>query len=185
MRCPKCYSETPAEALQCPVCKLVTPKGRTFSKGKQNKATAGRKPSARRTERKSRRVGPAVSVLATVGAALIFGVGSFLAVIGLESYRAPQDGSRIALDKLRSQPSSEAGLTLDERLAKEVEKSREAGTLVEAEGWDVKPLEETRFAVVFSYEEKGNLQRRAEWNVDIASNTFTPVTELAAALSRR
>ena len=83
-------------------------------------------------------------------------------------------------------PSSIPGMTVDEYLKEEMERSREAGRLFEAEGWDVKPQgSEDDFIISFTYEEKDNQQKRAEWRVNIKSNSFQAQNELAKMVYNR
>lgn len=92
-----------------------------------------------------------------------------------------------ALDKLRRMPSNEPSVTIDARLSRELEAKRRVGNLVGYQGWTVLPIKgtKTKVLIVFSYQEAGDTHQRAEWLADLNSNTFTPQTELAAAISSR
>jgi hypothetical protein len=70
-------------------------------------------------------------------------------------------------------------MTVGQSMENEVERSRKAGRLAEAEGWDVRSAERGEFAVTFSFQEKGNKQR-AVWLVNPLAETFVPQTDLAA-----
>ncbi|MEK6289642.1 MAG: hypothetical protein AABO57_28335 [Acidobacteriota bacterium] len=81
-------------------------------------------------------------------------------------------------------PSSEPGVTIDARLSRELEASRRVGNLVGYQGWTVRPIKgtKTRVLIVFAYQEVGGTHQRAEWLADLSNNTFTPQTDLAAAV---
>src|SRR6185369_1000556 len=89
-----------------------------------------------------------------------------------------------ALTRLRQAPSSKEGMTVDDYLTAQLEKSRRVGNLLKYQGWTVKAINGTRMKVVFAftYEEKDNSEQRAEWIADLSNDTFTPQTELAAAV---
>jgi hypothetical protein len=94
--------------------------------------------------------------------------------------QAKDDGGRqLALDKVRQMASKQYGMTVEDYLDEEVNKSREAGRLLEKEGWQVKLLESKQFLVSFSYEEKDKQRQRAEWKVDLNNNSLEPQTDLA------
>ena len=73
-------------------------------------------------------------------------------------------------------------MTVEQSLENEVEKSRNAGHLTEAEGWDVRSDERGDFAVSFTFQEKDSKHQRAVWLVNPLSDTFTPQTDLAALI---
>jgi hypothetical protein len=131
-------------------------------------------------------VGPKVSVIIIVTTMLVCGIGSYIGMTFLEDSKAQAtDPSQIALDRLRQMPSLQAGLNVEERLEQEVEKAREAGLLVENEGWQVAPAEETVYLITFTYEVKGNLQHRAEWRFDQAKDSYVAKTDLAASIYKQ
>jgi hypothetical protein len=92
-----------------------------------------------------------------------------------------------ALDKLRKLPSSEPGLTIDARLTRELETARRVKNLVSYQGWTVRPIKgtSTRVLIAFCYQEVGDINNRAEWIADLTNDTFTPQTDLAAAVYTR
>jgi len=92
-----------------------------------------------------------------------------------------------ALDKLRKTPSNEPGLTIDARLSRQLETARRVGNLVAYQGWIVRPIKGTKSRIVlaFSYQEVGDIDQNAEWMANLTDGTFTPQTELAAAVSGR
>ncbi|HEX5736853.1 MAG TPA: hypothetical protein VF131_28745 [Blastocatellia bacterium] len=185
MRCPKCYVETSNDALCCPGCKLPTPKGRSYLKNKNNKPQA-RARAKKRVERKRINVSPKAAVFIVVTTMLVCGIGSYIGMTFLEESKAQStDPSQIALDRLRQLPSEQAGLNVEERLEQEVDKAREAGQLVEDEGWHVTPVEETIYLISFTYEVKGNLQHRAEWMFDQAKDSYVAKTDLAASIYKQ
>jgi hypothetical protein len=178
MRCPRCQTETPTGALQCPQCKLLTPKGRQALNGKKSPT----KPSTKRQLRQKTAVKPLTAILAILSSIVVCGVGGYLGLILLTESKAGNPKPQYeALERLRKMPSSQDGLTVEEFLEQEVKKSRQAGRLVEAEGWSVRLIDESKALISFSYEEKDQKQIRAEWIADLKSKTFAPQTDLAAA----
>jgi len=119
---------------------------------------------------------------------LLCGVGFYL--LHFFSY-SPQDIDPKAalpmLNKLRQSPSSQKGLSVDDLLTHELEKSRRVGNLLRYQGWTMKPVNgsKTKLLISFSFEETDNTQKRAEWVADLAQDTFTPQTALAMAVYRK
>ena len=190
MRCPKCYTETPNEALCCPGCKLPTPKGQVWKKDRssRSKRQETKRKKARKAEGKSRRrIGAVGSTLIILGTVIVFGLGSYVALaLWQETSKPVEPGTpQYALDKLRMMPSSKAGTTVEQCLEQRVDESSDAGRLLEPQGWDIKPVEGSKYKISFSFEEKGNVQQVAEWLVDIGDNTFAPQTELAKAVTNK
>lgn len=121
------------------------------------------------------------------GAALVavLSVGIYIFVVPLVHSQGVEPKTALsALDKLQHMASNEPDLTIDARLAREIETSRRVGNLVGYQGWTVHPIKgtKTRALLVFSYREVGNTERRAEWLADLSNNTFTPQTPLAASI---
>ncbi|MFY9611411.1 MAG: hypothetical protein WAU45_22720 [Blastocatellia bacterium] len=81
-------------------------------------------------------------------------------------------------------PSNHEGLTVEESVTRELEKSRRVGNLVGYQGWTVReaPGDKSKLLVIFSFDERGNSKQSAEWLADPVSSTFIPQTELAAAV---
>jgi hypothetical protein len=154
-------------------------------KSKQRKRRI--QPHPRHSQRKVRPI--AVAMITVVTAVLGFG-GYFV----VSSYLNPAERSQAevkraldALSLLRHLPSSQAGMSVEERMAEELDKSRRAGLLVRYQGWLIRPIKGTRTKVllIFSFEEKGNKEQRAEWVADLEENTFVPQNELAAAVYKK
>lgn len=182
MRCPRCQAETPTGALQCPQCKLLTPKGRQTLNG--GKPTA--KPTTKKQPRQRAAVKPLTAALAILASITICGAAGYFGLILLTESKAGNPKPQYeALDRLRKMPSNQDGLTVEEFLEQEVKKSRQAGRLVEPEGWSVRLIDENKALISFSYEEKDQKQIRAEWIADLKNKTFTPQTDLAAAAYKR
>lgn len=186
MKCPKCSTETPNDALCCPGCKLPTPRGKTYLKDKKTrKLENNRREVTRATKelkvlKEKRHIPGWVTALSLVLALLIFGAGSYVAVIYWPALKAKDDGGRqLALDKVRQMESKQPGMSVEDMLNEEVKKSREAGRLLEQEGWKVKPLERKQFLVSFCFEEKDKARQKAEWKVDLNNGSFEPQTDLA------
>ncbi len=187
MKCPKCSTETPSEALCCPGCKLVTPKGRSYKKSKdirQQVQTTRAEAREKADEIKGpKKIGPVIIGLSVLMTVLICGLGSYFLLTYWETTRPVLDNHpQLALEKIRFQPSKHQGLNVEECLNQEVERARKAGQLLEAEGWDVRPIQGARFLVSFTYQLKDKAQQQARWEVDIAENTFAPKTQLATAV---
>jgi hypothetical protein len=183
MRCPKCSTETPNEALCCPGCKLPTPKGKNYlkTKGKSARPDAGSRQKKRAKQQDKKSINPLVAVPVILLVMTLFGAGSYIALTLFQESQADDHGSLEAvMNKVRALPSSEEGKSIEDYLDQKVEESRDAGRLLEAEGWNVSPLEGRHFLVSFSFEEKGKQKYRAEWEVNLASNTIIARNDLAA-----
>ena len=169
MRCPKCGTDVSVGALQCSKCKLLTPKGRTsqalaFEKGeRENKLSK-------------------VKYYGIIGGivAIVFGVAGY-AYVSLEATSHVDAKTALqAMDKLRSTPSSQPDISVDEYMQRTLKESEQAGRLVRYRGWHIEPIQgtRTRFLVVFSFEERDGGEQRAEWAAT-ASDKFTAQTNLA------
>jgi hypothetical protein len=194
MVCPRCATDVTAEALYCPYCNLPKPKA-GFA------LNAPTKPATQAVSRKSRRLKERrpdqphargrkqrVMVLSSAALAAVLSVGVYIFVVPLVHSQGVEPTTALsALDKLQHMSSNDSDLTVDARMAAEVEKSRRVGNLVGYQGWTVHPIKgaRTRVLLVFSYREVGNTEQRAEWLADLNANTFTPQTPLAAAVSRK
>jgi hypothetical protein len=188
MRCPKCYTETPNNAVRCPGCKFPTPQGKKLLKEhkKKKKAEIDAIKSVKVFKKKKprRQVKPWAAVTIAVLTMLVIGGSSYL--ITIASLKKPPEKvplSQAALEKLRNLPSSTPGMTVDQYLVDEMEKCRQNGRLLEAEGWGIQPTNNSgEFLIAFTYEEKEVGQRRAEWRVNPAKNSFRAENELAKAV---
>jgi hypothetical protein len=183
MRCPKCFTETPTNAVLCPSCKLPTPTGKAKLKERRKKKRElyNFKPVKGKPSRKIPRVKPWVATTVAIVTVLMVGAGSYYYTIRSMQNEVPSPSkSQIALEKLRNMPASIPGLSIDEYLNEEMEKSREAGRLAEAEGWSITPLQnEDEFLISFSYEEKDQQQKKAEWRVNVRRNIYQAQNEMA------
>jgi hypothetical protein len=94
--------------------------------------------------------------------------------------QADTETSMAVLEKLRHSPSLEQGLTVEQRMMKEVDTSRRVGNLHSYKGWAVTAMSGDRFLIAFSYREVDETEHRAEWIADKSAGTYTPQTELAA-----
>ena len=116
------------------------------------------------------------------------GVGAYIFVVPMVySEQAEPKIVLAALDKLRKSPSNEPGVTIDARLARELETTKRVGNLVSYQGWVVRPIKGTKTQVVlaFAYQEVGNTNQSAEWIADLSAGTFTPQTDLATSVSNQ
>jgi hypothetical protein len=118
----------------------------------------------------------------------LIGAGGYWFVWPLVQSQGPEpEVAALVLEKLRKMPSNQEGLTVEESVARELEKSRRVGNLVSYQGWTVKqvPGDKSKLLVVFSFNERDNSKKSAEWLADPVSSTFTPQTELAAAVFKQ
>ena len=194
MVCPRCATDVTAEALYCPYCNLPKPKAGFAMSEPTKPATQpvsrkSRRPKGRRLDQPQVKVSKRrVMVLSSAALAAVLGVGIYIFVVPLVHSEGVEPRTALsALDKLQHMPSNDSDLTVDARMAAEVEKSRRVGNLVGYQGWTVHPIKgtKTRVLLAFSYREVGNTEQRAEWLADLNANTFTPQTPLAAAVSRK
>jgi hypothetical protein len=86
-----------------------------------------------------------------------------------------------ALTSFRTMPSNSNGMTLDQLAAAALTEARKNKTLAQYSGWTTTPIEGDRSKVLitFSYNETDNTEHKAEWEVNLSSNTVTPRTDLA------
>lgn len=174
MRCPRCQTETPADALACPKCKLLTPKGRT---SRSLKLTDKEKDKEKRGKLKR-------YILVAVSVVVIGGVGGYIYLTVEFSSGAEPRTALNALENLKKLPSNENGYTVDQRLNRALKESQDSGRLARYQGWHIRPVPgtKTKVLLVFSYEEKDGTQHRAEWIADFSTNSFSPQNSLAAAV---
>jgi hypothetical protein len=208
MTCPKCRANVPEASLRCPSCGLSKPKARTVEATEKpwkwfGRVAVKRESAGRTTEKRSTEIHttmnrkPAGPPSKTKRVALMLSISMMVALLGagacwfvwplfLSDGPEPQTAA-LVLDKLRKMPSNQEGLTVDESVTRELERSRRIGNLVSYQGWTVRlaPGDKSKLLVVFSFGERGNTQQRAEWLADPVSSTFTPQTELAAAVYKR
>jgi hypothetical protein len=185
MRCPKCYTETPTDALNCPSCNLATPKGKLAGPASSKKGGSKSK-SSRKKKVDVGAMLPGRKVLSWLAILAFLGASGFLAywyVYSTPEHLSPQPALE-AMNQLRRLPSKQEGKTIDDYLNAEMKKSRDAGHLVSFEGWKIKPYERNSYLVSFSFDEK-DAKKSAEWVVDPQNNIFTPISELATAVQKQ
>lgn len=122
----------------------------------------------------------------------MLGVALASLIIGLVIYeyggdfltrqQADTETSMAMLEKLRHSASLDAGLTVEQRLMKEVERSKRVGNLHSYSGWAITSRQKGRLVIAFSFREVDETEHRAEWVADTATGTFIPQTELAARI---
>ena len=180
MRCPKCKTATPAEALCCPSCKIKTPRGRLQEelepesdlRQKFHDILADHKPTMTHIP-----VWLSWSLIVlTVGVCILGSYLSFMYFNNPEPTHVPLP--QLALEKLRTKTSNQPWMTVEEALENEVEKSRKAGQLKEAEGWDVRPAPEAGFMVSYTFQESGK-KLYYVWKVDPLAESFMPQNDAA------
>ena len=192
MNCPRCHSPVSEAASRCPNCNFVKP-GRQLDKTHTAHNPARPAPARNKTRPlKSQRAKSAktrpmwVNVVSGL-LALVLAAGIGWYIYYFFTHRVSDlDPTLVqpALARLRQAPSTREGMTVDDYLTAQLEKSRKVGNLRQYQGWTIKAISGTRSKVVlaFTYEEKDNSEQRAEWIADLSNNTFTPQTELAAAV---
>jgi len=117
----------------------------------------------------------------------LLGIGVYMFIVPLVySDVAEPKVVLAALEDLRRTPSNEEGLTIDARMKRELEKSKRSGNLVGYQGWTMKPVKgnKNKVLLVYSFDEKGDVQFRAEWLADLTQHTFAPQNELAVSVSQ-
>jgi hypothetical protein len=175
MRCSRCGGRISGAAVRCPNCKLP-------------KSKAGAIPYKSRQEGK-RGIPKWVTMTGGIAAFMLaIGVGFYLVSYLTEKpLELDPNLSQPALAKLRHSPSTQSGLSVDEYMSGQLEKSRRVGNLLKYQGWTVGPIKgsKTKLLIAFSYEERDNTQYRAEWVADVASDTFTPQNELAISAYKK
>lgn len=184
MRCPKCYTETPADAHSCPSCNLQTPKGRLAApeKGKTRKVK-GKTNSKRKIDIGA--ILPGGRAMFWIAVVIFVGISGFLAysyIYATPEHVSPQPALN-AINQLRGMPSKQEGKTIDDCLNAEMKKAKDAGQLVGFQGWTIKPYQKDSYLITFSFEEKDS-EKSAQWIVDPQNNIFTPISELATAVQK-
>ena len=184
MRCPKCHTETPSDALVCPGCKLPTPKGRQYKADKR----AGKKPKSPKKikEAKQRKRSKTLNiVLASLIGIIVAGLGIYVfAAFKLGATELDPQTAQQVLNALRKAPSNKQGLSVDDRMNQELKKSKESGKLLKYSGWSTRAVQgdKKKILVAYTFEEKDSGEQRAEWIADPSNNSFAPRTGLAWAV---
>lgn len=194
MTCPKCRSNVPDASPRCPSCGLNKPKTRLADTGDKPGKWFGERGGKRKTKRVSARSKPAGPSSKTKRMALMLSLSMVMAVLAaggywfvwplFQSYGPEPETAALVLENLRKMPSNQEGLTVEESVTRELEKSRRVGNLVGYQGWSVReaPGDKSKLLVIFSFDEKNNSKQIAEWLADPVSNTYTPQTDLAASV---
>ena len=200
MTCPKCRSNVPDASPRCPSCGLGKPKARPVDPNDKPAMCFGAREIKHtilaRPREKTRPINQksAEPPSGTKRVATLLGLSTVLLVLAGAAYwfiwplfvsQGPEpQTATLVLDKLRKMPSNEEGLTVEESVARELEKSRRGGNLVGYQGWTVReaPGDKSKLLVIFSFEERDNSKQSAEWLADPVSSTYIPQTELAAAV---
>jgi hypothetical protein len=194
MNCPRCHTEVPDEELRCPDCKLPKPKRPGGQSEAMRQKTDGQTKKASNLANENmkgkvkQRPKWVLTVAGTASILVLCGIGFYL--LHLFSSGTQEIDPKAALpmlNKLRNSPSSQEGLSVDELLTHELDRSRRVGNLLRYQGWTMKPVNgsKTKLLISFSFEESDNTQQRAEWIADLAQETFTPQTDLAMAVYRK
>jgi len=195
MRCPKCHTETPPSAANCPGCNLATPKGKHDKQVAKEKEydrktkkvflsglSFGRKGAEKKDDGEPGRASTILKIAIIVIAIGMAGFGSYLLVFSMwESKHADPILAFKAMQAFRTMPSNEEGLTVDQLMTRELDKFKEAGNLKGSQGWHTEKINgtESRVLVVFSFQDKDDKDHRAEWLVDVNSQRSIPQTALA------
>jgi hypothetical protein len=98
--------------------------------------------------------------------------------------KVPAKAALSTLSTFRNLPSNHSGLTVDQLADQALTGSRKAGQLARYVGWVTRPIkgERSKLLVIFSFEEKNNLEHNAQWEVDISNNTVVAQTDFAKAI---
>jgi hypothetical protein len=187
MRCPKCHTETNAEAMNCPSCNLPTPKGK-FVNTEKGKADKVSKKSAPKSKEKLKvdwgamMPGKWINWVLLAALFVALGLGVYWYVYS-SSQPIKAETAMSVMNELRKMPSKEEGKSIDDCMTAELKKSKEAGQLITYQGWTVKPYSKNTYLISFSFEET-NGKKSADWIVDPQHKTYTPITELATAAQK-
>jgi hypothetical protein len=194
MTCPKCRANVSDASPRCPSCGLSKPKSRLAVTGETPRKWFGQNGGKTKTGKRMAVSNPAGQPSKTKRMALILSLSVVLVVAGAAAYwfvwplflsegPEPQTAA-LVLETLRKMPSNQEGLTVDESVTRELEKSRRVGNLVGYQGWTVReaPGDKSKLLVIFSFDERNNTKQSAEWLADPTSSTFIPQTDLAAAV---
>ncbi|MGA9770069.1 MAG: hypothetical protein WBV94_13585 [Blastocatellia bacterium] len=179
MRCPRCHSQVPDEAPRCLDCKLPKPKSSPDHNVTSPKKSRKKKRASTGNSDRPKWVNALAGVVALI---LMAGIGWYTySHFSAQPQELDPHLAQPALAKLRQLPSSQSGLSVDDYLTQQLEKSRRVGNLLTYQGWTISPVRgsKTKLLIAFTYEERDNTQQRAEWLADVAANTYTPQTELA------
>ena len=195
MRCPKCHTETPPSAANCPGCNLATPKGkhdkevereREYDRKTRKVFLSGLNFTKRFSKAKDNgepgRASTIIKIAIIVAAIGLTGFGSYLVVFSMwTSKHADPIVALEVMKKFRTMPSNEEGLTVDELMTLQLKKFRDSNTLKGTQGWHTEKINgtESRVLVVFSFQDLQDKDYRAEWLVDIHSERYIPQTALA------
>jgi hypothetical protein len=179
MRCPRCHSQVPDEAPRCPDCKLPKPKPSPDYSVASHKKRPAKKRNSKGDSNRPKWMNALAGVVAFI---LTAGIGWYAySVYSAQPHELDPHLAQPMLAKLRQSPSSQSGLSVDDYLTQQLEKSRKVGNLLNFQGWTISPVKgsKTKLLIAFTYEERDNTQQRAEWVADVANDTYTPQTELA------
>jgi len=123
-------------------------------------------------------------ILSSVVGLILIGLGAFLYLSFRSGSELDPTAAKNVLVTLRKLPSSEQGLSVDEKMNAEVKKSKDAGKLIKYEGWTMRPVkgDKNKILIAFTFEEKESGWQRAEWIADTTNNSFAPRTGLASAI---
>ena len=197
MRCPKCHTETPPSAANCPGCNLPTPKGKHDKEVQREREydrktrkvflsglSLGKRFVKDKDDGEPSRAGTIVRIAIIVVSVGLAAFGSYLLVYTMwDSKHADPVVALEAMKKFRNLPSNEEGLTVDELMTQEIQKFKDSGNLKGSQGWHTEKINgtESRVLVVYSFQDGTGADHRAEWLVDVNSQRYIPQTALAIA----
>ncbi len=193
MRCPNCHNEV-SESGSCPGCSQQTTRSRHEKEQEQERearqqAMQGQKREREKKAKRANRGATGMASLLVVAIVLVAGVlGCYYIVYS--HYDSKQVDAKAALalmEQFRHLASNQEGITVDQFIDKEFQRYKHNGTLLKYQGWKVNVIKgtETRFLIIFTFEDTQNVEHRAEWLADLKQKTFTPQTELASAAYKR
>jgi hypothetical protein len=182
--------------MNCPSCNLPTPRGKYVNgtkdkteKVNKNSKTKSKTTSKPKSKGKSKidwgafRPGKWINWVLLGGLFVALGLGVYWYVFISSAQPLKPESAMSAMNELRKRPSKEEGKSIDDCMAAELKKSKEAGQLLNYQGWTIKPYNHNTYLISFSFEET-NGKKSADWIVDPQNKIFTPITELASATQK-
>jgi hypothetical protein len=117
------------------------------------------------------------------GLFIAIGLGVYWYVYSASQPLKPESAIAV-MNALRKMPSKEEGKSIDDCMLATLKNSKDAGQLLNYQGWTVKPYNNNTYIISFSFEET-NGKKSADWIVDPIHKTYTPITELASAAHKQ
>jgi hypothetical protein len=204
MRCPKCNADVEANALACPQCDALTPRGRrTMRAGARGPAADRAKAAleealgrllggaglrgARPARGAALRPWQAGLVLALALPLIAYGAYELALYVTFARAANTDAPEYRAMALVKDAPSAEEGQTVADLVAETERERLAAGAVKEIEGWKLTPeAPPSRWLVVYSYEDKDPRvgSREARWRADLDAARAEPLNDWAKALTK-